>query len=234
MKVLAIDTATEALSVALHDGKGVCAHRYEVIGRGHAERVLPLVNELLAERGWKFSDLTAIAVGRGPGAFTGVRIGISVAQGLAFGLGIPAVGVSDLEAVALGALERAAASGISAEAILVAMDARMGEVYAGYYEVRGGGLDRQFEELCRPEELAGRLERCDALILAGHGYTAYPTLRESLAGAAYCFEDALPDARYIVEQGVRSLAEGEAVEAHLLEPVYLRDEVATRSARSHG
>ena len=119
MKLLAIDTATEAMSVALHDASTVCAHRFELIGRGHAERVLPLVQEVLAEQGWALSDLTALAVGRGPGAFTGVRIGISVAQGLAYGLGIPVVGVSDLEAVAVGALELAAASGIAAGAVLV-------------------------------------------------------------------------------------------------------------------
>ena len=69
MKLLAIDTATEAMSVALHDASTVCAHRFELIGRGHAERVLPLVQEVLAEQGWALSDLTALAVGRGPGAW---------------------------------------------------------------------------------------------------------------------------------------------------------------------
>ena len=103
MKLLALDTATEACSVALLMDGGLVS-RFKEVGRGHAEQILGMVDAVLAEAGVGLGTLDGIAASIGPGAFTGVRISVSVAQGLAFGAGLPVVGVTTLEALALQAL----------------------------------------------------------------------------------------------------------------------------------
>ncbi len=125
MKILALDTATEACSAALRIGSETI-ERFEVLGRGHAERLLPMVQEVLAEGGVALSALDAIAFGRGPGSFTGLRIGAGVTQGLAYGAGLRVVPVSDLAALAAQA---AVSSG--QPNILACLDARMAQVYWG-------------------------------------------------------------------------------------------------------
>src|SRR5688572_32721916 len=127
MTILAVDAATEACTAALLAGSEL-RERYEVIGRGHAGRLLPMADELLREAGLSARDLDEVAFGRGPGGFTGLRIAAGIAQGLAAGGGRPIVPVSNLAAVAAGA---ARAHGQSHG--LVCMDARMGQVYwAGF------------------------------------------------------------------------------------------------------
>ncbi len=128
MKILALDTATEALSVSLCVGEQQL-DRYVEIERGHAEQLLPLVEEVLAEGGVGLGELDAIAFGRGPGGFTGVRLAASAAQGLAYGAGIGVVPVSDLMAVAQQVIAREPA----VERVLVVNDARMREVYWAEY-----------------------------------------------------------------------------------------------------
>src|SRR5690606_2310758 len=127
MKLLAFETATEACSVAvLADGRVL--ERFEVAPRRHAELALPWAEALLAEAGLSRSQLDAIAVGRGPGAFTGVRLGVGLAQGVALALDLPVVPVSTLAALAARAPDGR---------VVAAIDARMGEVYLGRYEVAG-------------------------------------------------------------------------------------------------
>ena len=126
MKVLAIDTASASCSAALLLGEHLL-QRERLLERGHAEAILPMVDELLAEAAVPLTALTAIAFGRGPGAFTGVRLAASVTQGLAFGAGVPVVPVSDLQAIAQRALDTERAI----ERVLVCADARMHEVYRG-------------------------------------------------------------------------------------------------------
>ena len=123
MKLLALDTATEACSAAvLADGEVL--ERYELAPRRHAALILPMIESVLAEAGLEISQLDAIAVGRGPGAFTGVRIAIGIAQGIAFAADLPVALVSTLAALALGTARDTGATRIAA-----ALDARMGEIY---------------------------------------------------------------------------------------------------------
>ena len=155
MRVLALDTATEACSVALLDDGGLIG-RYEEPGRGHAAQILGMVDAVLAQAGVSLSMLDGIAASIGPGAFTGVRISVAAAQGLAFGAGLRLVGVSTLEALAMRALDD------RADRALACLDARMGEVYWGCYaadrsraEKRGGGYAPLPFQTARGEELYG-------------------------------------------------------------------------------
>src|SRR5215471_20739137 len=146
MKILALDTATEGCSAALLVDGDVRVRELE-LARGHAERILGLVDELLAEGGITLQALDAIAFGRGPGGFTGVRLAASVTQGLAFGAGLPVVPVSDLLAVA-----QRASLVTTARHILVCNDARMHEVYWGYFQRSAAGLMAAFgpERVSKP------------------------------------------------------------------------------------
>jgi tRNA threonylcarbamoyladenosine biosynthesis protein TsaB len=154
MRLLALDTSTEACSVALLlDGEVYL--RFEMTVRGHAELVLPMVEALLGESGIALEDLDGLAFGRGPGAFTGLRIATGVMQGLAFGANLPVAPVSSLAAVA----EQVPAA--VGEAILVCNDARMGEVYWGVFgrEADGagaGGSPRASRARCSGRGARGR------------------------------------------------------------------------------
>lgn len=228
MKLLAIDTATEACSAALLlDGE--LRERYELLGRGHAERILPMVDELLAEAGVGLRALDGIAFGRGPGAFTGVRIAVSLAQGLAFGADLPVVGVSDLAALARLVLDRE-----RTEAALVCLDARMNEVYWAEALPRpDGGIELIAERLGPPAEVVPSLPPTRSLAGAGHGWAAYPRLAERLGTRlAVLRPQLLPRAAQVATLAALEFAAGRAVRAEFALPVYLRDEVATRSGRA--
>jgi tRNA threonylcarbamoyladenosine biosynthesis protein TsaB len=132
MKLLALDTATEACSAAVWVD-GTVLERYELAPRRHAALILPMIEAVLAEANLSPLQLDAIAFGRGPGAFTGVRIAVGIAQGIAFAADLPVIPISTLAALALGAAQETGYSRIAA-----ALDARMGEVYWGVYAVADG------------------------------------------------------------------------------------------------
>src|SRR5688572_14346005 len=149
MRLLAIDTATERCSVALRVEARTIERSIE-LPRGHADLVLPMVDEVLKEGGLKLRDLDGIAYGRGPGAFTGVRIAVGVVQGLAFGANLPTVGISNLAAVAQQVARES-------DRVLACMDARMQELYWAMFRVDGGsGLVELLgdESLSAPATLA--------------------------------------------------------------------------------
>jgi tRNA threonylcarbamoyladenosine biosynthesis protein TsaB len=222
MKVLALDAATEACSAALFDA-GSVSERFEVIGRGHAGRLLPMADELLTERGVSLRELDAIAFGRGPGGFTGLRIAAGLAQGLAAGAGKPVLPVSNLAAVAA-----AAASAHGRTRVLVCMDARMGEVYWAAFDCSAASPQPLTRELLSDP---GAVEPPGAEMLygAGHGFGAYPALGERLAGRLYGVDGgALPRAREIAVIGAADFAAGAALAPARGLPVYLRDDVVHR------
>lgn len=171
MKILALDTATEYCSAALLIDGNVRAREIEM-ERGHAERILPMIDDLLAEAHLRLRDLDAIAFGRGPGSFTGVRLAATVTQGLAFGADLGVVPISDLQAVAQRAFDLADAPPPSR--ILVCNDARMHEVYWACFERGADGLaiPEGEEHVSKPSEV--RLPRSWPTALpAGRGFIAY-------------------------------------------------------------
>jgi tRNA threonylcarbamoyladenosine biosynthesis protein TsaB len=219
MKLLAIDTATETCSVALLSDDGIIERAVDT-QRGHADLVLPMVEAVLAEAGLTLRQLDGLAYGRGPGAFTGVRIAVGVAQGLAYGAQLATVGVSDLAAVA----QQFAGAGAR---ILVCMDARMNEVYWGRFEPTSDGLvaPMSVERVDRPEAV----EPGDATVFAGTGFGAYPQLLAARAAVAV-HSAARPHARDIARLAAAELRAGRGQPAERAQPVYLRDQVAAVKA----
>jgi tRNA threonylcarbamoyladenosine biosynthesis protein TsaB len=217
MKILAIDTATERCSVALRiDGSVI--ERVVDTARGHADLILPMVEAVLAEGGLGLRQLDGIAFGRGPGAFTGVRIAVGVVQGLAFGAQLLTLGVSDLAAVA----QQTAQPG---DNILVCMDARMGEVYWSTYRCGDNGLVTAMQ----PERV-GLPATVDPIIrpinrLAGTGIGAYPQIVTAFPGAEI-HDNVLPRARDIALLGEAELLAGRGLPAAEAQPIYVRDQVA--------
>jgi tRNA threonylcarbamoyladenosine biosynthesis protein TsaB len=227
VKILAIDTATENCSAALLlDGR--IEARSQRLERGHAALILPMVDELLRAAGTSLTSLTAIGFGRGPGAFTGVRLAASVAQGLAYGAQLPVVPVSDLRAVAQLALDPPDA----VPRVLVCADARMQEVYWGCFELGPAGLavEAAPERVSPPGAvtLPAQWQGAGAAPAgAGSAFAAYPELEVRLRPQlSRVHTGLLPHAREIARLALGEVRSGNQVPAEQALPVYLRDDVA--------
>ena len=221
MRILAIDTATEACSVSLSVGDRQLDVTIE-LERGHAEQLLPMVQELLAEGGVTLKSLDAIAFGRGPGGFTGVRLAASVAQGLAFGAGVGVVPVSDLAAIA----QRVFADHSTAARVLVVNDARMREVYWCAYRREATPVPLG-AELVGPESTVELPEPGASWVAAGRGLGAWPALAARCrAAGAEVVPDLLPRAAEVLALARHEVAAGRILEPADALPVYVRDNVA--------
>ena len=222
MKLLAIETSTEACSVALWiDGE--VRERHEIAPRRHTDLVLPWADELLSAAGLKKSQLDAIAVGRGPGAFTGVRLAVALVQGMALALDLPVVPVSTLAALAMRAPNDPTAH------ILAAIDARMGELYLGIFQRDAHGLVTAAGSEWMATPLLASLPEGDTGFLGvGSGFGAEQGELSRTLGDRLLHVDALalPHAGDIARLGAAALARGESIAADQLEPAYLRDKVA--------
>lgn len=217
MKLLAFETATEACSVALYlDGEVI--ERHEIAPRLHAEYALPWAEQLLADAGISRAQLDAIAISRGPGAFTGVRLAIALAQGIALALDRPVLAVSTLQVIATQA---------AGPRILAAIDARMGEVYVGAFRREGDALlAASAETVSAP----------DAVVLpdaqgdwqgVGTGFAAAGALPRHLGAGLAAFDaSVLPHAGDVARLAVAAYARGEALAPERVEPAYLRNRVA--------
>ena len=222
MKILALETSTEACSVALWTD-GSIIERFEV-GSQHSERILPMVHDVLAEAGFTLVQLDAIAFGRGPGSFTGLRISAGVVQGLAFGADLPVVPVSSLAVLA---------QGVDAPKVLAAFDARLNQVYWGAYIRNAQGIAELsgIERVLTPKNIPVPVDA--GWTGAGSGWDQYSqTLMERfkdhvLEWRAQCF----PRARFVARLGALQHAQGGALTAEQALPVYLRDEIASKQLK---
>jgi tRNA threonylcarbamoyladenosine biosynthesis protein TsaB len=222
VKILALDTATEACSVSLAVGDRRL-DRYVELERGHAEQILPMVDALLAEAGIALASLDAIAFGRGPGGFTGVRLAASVAQGLAFGADLGVVGISSLAAVAQRAIQLEPDVG----RVLVVNDARMREVYWADYEIRDGVPQALDAERVGPAANVPVVPGVAGWAAVGRGLRAWPELAERCrASGARLHVDLLPRASEVLTLARVEVAAGRILPAEAAVPVYVRDNVA--------
>ena len=234
--VLAIDTANQQCSAAILTRDGtVSVMKSETVGNKHAERILPMIDELLVEAGLKKKDMALVAFGAGPGSFTGLRVACGVAQGIAWGLKTKTAPVSSLEADAwAAALEAKLPAG---RRIAVMNDARMHECYAAVYETQGEGERLRpvtAPLLVKPHEarawLAG--EKADAL--CGTARSAYA---EEMAIDEVVDVLPVPETMILTMARLALLedAAGRTVEPALAAPLYVRDRVAlTIAERARG
>lgn len=221
--ILALDSSTDACSVALNaDGK--LSARFELAAKSHTQRLLPMVDEVLQSNGHKLADLDAIAFGRGPGSFTGLRICMGIVQGLAFGARLPVIPVSTLEAMALGYYR----SNPHAELpVLVTLDARMDEVYWGLFARNGDAVAPLSAEFVMKPELLPEQDVIQSLagqfIAVGPGWH-YPAMQ--LLAPSTIVMDAQPQAEDMALIAARVWSAGGAIDVLDAQPVYLRDTIS--------
>ena len=220
MKILALDAATEACSVALQIDDSII-HRFEVCPQQHSQKLLPFVDEVLGDAGITLNQLDAIAFGQGPGSFTGVRIGVSITQGLAFGADLPVIGVSNLAAMAQQAIAEH-----QAERVVAAIDARMSEVYLGIYD-NASGMAKLIGTECvaKPQEIVWPTGLQDKHLWAvGTGWQTYGELLVEQISANSTGVN-LPSAEHMLPIAIAEFQAGNARPAELAQPNYVRDEV---------
>ncbi len=218
--VLALETSADACSLALLRA-GVIVERHEMLPRSHTLHVLPMVDAILAEVGIQLHDLDAIAFGRGPGSFTGLRVCASVVQGLAYAAQIPCVPVSSLQALAQTAIDMGLCR--DGSDILCSVDARMNELYCARYTFeRNVPVLRGQEFLCAPQDSGWGSEPA-CRVGSGWRYAKEMGFAGNVDDA-----DLLPHASAVVRLGEVAWEQGLTVSAEKAVPVYLRDDVAWR------
>ncbi|POY56644.1 tRNA (adenosine(37)-N6)-threonylcarbamoyltransferase complex dimerization subunit type 1 TsaB [Pectobacterium versatile] len=221
-RILALDTATEACSVALWN-EGEIHSLFEICPREHTQRILPMVQQVLADSGLTLKDLDALAFGQGPGSFTGVRIGIGIAQGLALGADLPLLGVSSLATMAQGAFRLTQAT-----QVLAAIDARMGEVYWGCYQRNADGSwqGESEEAVLKPEQVQALTAALSGeWATVGTGWETYPKLVNHSSLVLAKGDVLLPQAQDMLPLACQLWQAGKAVSVENAQPRYLRNEV---------
>ena len=225
MKLLAIDAATEACSVGLQIGDDILV-RHEIAPRGHALRLLPMVDEVLAEASVSLNSLDGIAFDCGPGSFTGVRIGTSVTQGLAFGADLPVIPISSLAIIAQGVWLDS-----GEKQVLSVIDARMAEVYWGHYVLENDIMVLQGQEhVSKAEDITADIST--AWYGAGTGFGVYrdAILSVITTPCSGVNADGLPHAKNLLSLARDGYEKQQYVRADQALPSYLRNEVARKQS----
>lgn len=219
--ILALDASTEALSLVLHF-QGQTFYHFEECPQQHSQKILPLIDELLDKANCKLKDLDVIGFGQGPGSFTGVRISVAIAQGLAYSTNLPLVGVSTLAIMAQQAFELN-----GNESVFTGIDARMGEIYfAHYYALKGLMVLKNDECVIKPELLTSDYIANDINSVAvGTGFKTYPNALDSFDNITINTDITLPDAKYMLAHVEAEFLSGNAVKASDAQPKYVRDTV---------
>lgn len=221
-KILALDTSTDACSVALSLDNGAIDTDFRIIPRQHTVELLPMIKAILDKNGMKIAELDAIAFGRGPGSFAGIRIATGVTQGLAYAANIPVIPVSTLKALAQAVIIQEPVSKIAA-----ALDARMDEIYIGTYRYEKGKIvSETIEQVCNPTEL--RLHQQEYLAV-GSGWRYFDKIPAATQKYIKLSDQVYyPAANHILELAIDKWQVGSLIKAHEALPIYLRDNVAKK------
>ncbi len=233
MKILAIDTATEACSAALYI-EGEITHQYQLAPREHTRLILTMVETLLDQSAIKIADLDALAFGRGPGSFTGVRIATGVVQGFAFAADLPVLPVSTLASLAQQVYDQHQQT-----SVLAGIDARMGEIYWGCYQLAnynsGPNSGQGLMQLVGQEQVSAveniqLADKTEHWCGAGSAWDSYSEQLNKHLGQQIkqSYADYFPHSASIVRLAADAFQRGEAVEASQALPVYLRNDVAKK------
>ncbi|MCN4145044.1 MAG: tRNA (adenosine(37)-N6)-threonylcarbamoyltransferase complex dimerization subunit type 1 TsaB [Thiohalomonas sp.] len=241
MKILALDTSSNACSVALVEGSQQefsSIERFEMAPRQHTQLILPMIDSVLDEAGYDIKEIDTLAFGRGPGAFTGVRVATGVVQAIAYGADLLVAQISSLAALAQGCYHDAPEQ---ANKVLVANDARMDEIYFAAYEMNKGFMTLTgTEHVLKPEQLGELLNHLLLLDkhwqLVGNGWSVYAEELSPIACqcAAPCYsteimqELSYPNAKDIAYLAFNEIANNLPVSAEQVSPVYLRNNVAKK------
>jgi len=230
MKLLALDTSSDACSVALQLDNTI-SETHVVEPKQHTRLLIPMIRDLLRDPGIDLGDLDAVVLGNGPGSFIGMRIGASVAQGLAYGSGLKIVPISSMAAIAAEVMDR-----YSAAEVIVAQDARMNEAYLGIYRKDGEGIPTAVtDEVLQPIEKIDGLAAANAseLLAAGQAWEKYPALLAlNRAAISEIVDVQYPKAKYLLALGARACQLGEAIEPENLAPAYIRTKVAEKPRKT--
>ena len=239
MKILALETSSNACSAALLTGNlqdFSCIERFEIAPRQHTQLILPMIDSLLLEADYSLQQINALAFSRGPGAFTGVRVATGVTQAIAFGADLPVAQISSLAAVAQGIVREHFVKH-ERQRVLVANDARIGEIYFAAYENDAGEIKLiGQEQVMRPEGLMSYLEKqqivprpANRCFCAGSGWDAYAdSLQSVLELSSDTYAESWPHARDVAFLAIREVENSTLVNAESVSPVYLRDNVAKK------
>ena len=221
-KILALDASTDACSVALHvDGEE--RHIFELAAKSHTQRLLPMVDEVLSAANCTLQNIDAIAFGRGPGSFTGLRICMGIVQGLAFGANLPVIPISTLQAMAKGFVTDNPQTSLP---IMVALDARMEEIYWGLFNAENIPQALSEEYVMKPADVLAHhslKQLSKKFIAVGPGWH-YPDLQNIIPEQHV--QNVHPNAKDILALALNEYAQGNFVSILDAQPVYLRDSVS--------
>ncbi|RYY76094.1 MAG: tRNA (adenosine(37)-N6)-threonylcarbamoyltransferase complex dimerization subunit type 1 TsaB [Gammaproteobacteria bacterium] len=221
-KILALDASTDACSVAIHiDGHE--RHIFELAAKSHTQRLLPMVDEILSAENCKLQDLDAIAFGRGPGSFTGLRICMGIVQGLAFGANLPVIPISTLQAMARGFIAENPQTSLP---VMVALDARMEEIYWGLFSPEKIPQVLSEEYVMKPLDvvvhpIVANLSK--KFIAVGPGWH-YLDLHDCAPEQQIQYVH--PNAKDILTLALEEYQRGNSISILDAQPVYLRDSVS--------
>jgi len=222
MKILALETATDACSAALLIDDDLFVE-FELAPRQHTKLILPMVGKVLAAAGIALTELDAIAFGRGPGAFTGLRIAAGVTQGLALAADLPVIPISTLAALAQQSYETHQHTHI-----MVALDARINEVYWGCYVAQDDKLILHAEEqVLLPQAVELESLPHESWVGVGSGWSVYAdVLQDKIGKVQHIYPDSIPSAASIARLAADEFNAGRSLAVEEAQPVYLRDKVA--------
>ena len=230
MKILAIETATEACSAALlysddSNSTSQVIVRFQLAPREHTQLILPMLDEVLDEANTSLTEVDAVAFGRGPGAFTGLRIASGIAQGLALAGDIPVIPVSTLAALAQCAINDV----VEGQSIIVALDARMDEVYWGEFVRQQDSLVlKGKEQVSSPQNLIEYANTQKNILAMGNGWEVYfPELPSNIR----LMKARFPSAEHVAQLALPLLLSGKSVPPEEAQPLYIRNNVAKKSSK---